>query len=84
MTKGNGSMLYIGKELLATFENDETVKAVICFLASFYLLDLDYPSTWLLSLSVLQKLIFEDKRVHPDCQADMVKVLQEIEQYCYE
>jgi DNA recombination-dependent growth factor C len=32
------------KELLATFENGETVKAIIYFLASFYLLDLDYPS----------------------------------------
>ena len=31
-----------------------------------------------------QKLVFEDKRVHPDCQADMVKALHEIEQYCYD
>lgn len=74
-------MLYLGSELLARFDEGQVAKAVVCFLASFYLLDLDYPPTWLLSLSILQKLVFEDKSVHPDCQADAIKAFQELEQY---
>ena len=84
LTKGNGSMLYLGSELLASFKDGETAKAVVSFLASLYLLDLDYPSTWLVSLSVLQKIIFEDNSIHPDCQTDVVKAFQELEQYSVE
>ena len=39
LTKGSGSMLYLGSELLASFKDGETAKAVVSFLASFYQLD---------------------------------------------
>ena len=69
---------YLFRMFLVTIERKRVVSC------TFYLLDLDYPPTWLLSLSILQKIMFEDKSVHPDCQANLVKAIQEIEQYCYE
>ena len=77
-------MLYLGSELFASFKDGETAKAVISFLAWFYLLDFDYPSTRLVSLSVLQKIIFKDNSIHPDCQNDVLKAFQELEQYSVE
>ena len=51
-------------------------------LGTFYLLDLDYPANWLTSLSVLQRIVFNDNKVHPECKGDVIKALEDLEQYC--
>ena len=55
------------------------LKTVITIVTCFYLLDLDYPSGWLVSLSLLQRILFNDNKVHPECQADTVKGLNSLE-----
>ena len=74
-------MALLGKEIFLKFGDTEIAKAVISFIGTFYLLDLDYPTGSLLPLSVLQKLIFQDNCVHPDCKADVVKALRNLEQF---
>jgi hypothetical protein len=37
-------MVVLGKEI---FLEKETSRALVAFLATFYLLDMDYPSNWL-------------------------------------
>ena len=75
-------MVLLGKEIFLKFGGiSEISKAVIAFIATFYLLDLDYPTSSLLPLSVLQSLVFLDNCVHPDCQADVAKALRNLEQF---
>ena len=70
-------MVLLGKEIFLKFGGiSEISKAVIAFIATFYLLDLDYPTGSLLPLSVLQSLVFLD-----NCQADVAKALRNLEQF---
>ena len=78
----NGAIVVLGKEIFLIFNEDELVKAVVAFLASFCLLDLDYPTNWLISLSILQRLIFNDIKVHPGVNGDVVKALEDFTKYC--
>ena len=59
--------------ILNMFKANEMMEAIISFLGCSHLLDYDYPQGWQVSLSVLQNLIFGDKTVHPDVQADVTK-----------
>ena len=67
--------------MLAIFKEKEILKAVTTLLGTFYLLDLDYPQGWLVSLSILQKLVLGDKKVHPDAKGDIVKAFNDLEKY---
>ena len=78
----NGAVVILGKEIFQIFNEDELIKAVVDFLASFYLLDLDYPTNWLISLSILQRLVFSDIKVHPGVKGDVVKALEDFTKYC--
>ncbi len=78
----SGAVIIIGKEILAILNEDEMLKAVTAFIACFYLVDLDYPSNWQLSLSILQRVIFKDIKVHPDVKNDVVKAMEEFDKYC--
>ncbi|CAB4012379.1 Hypothetical predicted protein [Paramuricea clavata] len=80
VTRKNGSMVLIGKDIFLSFKEGEIVQAVVAFVATFYLLDLDYPAKWLMSLSVLQKIIFNDNQMHPDCStAELKKILEDLD-----
>ena len=74
-------MVLLGKEVFLSFLNTEISKAVVAFLASFYLLDMDYPASYVIPLSVLQKIIFQDSQVHPSYQDDILKALDEFERF---
>ena len=45
VTKRNGAMVLLEKEVFLSLLEKEISKAVIAFLASVYLLDLDYPAS---------------------------------------
>ena len=70
---------FLGRDIFIIFGENEMLKTVITIVTCFYLLDLDYPSGWLVSLSLLQRILFNDNKVHPECQADTVKGLNSLE-----
>ena len=76
------AVVLLGRDALCIFKKNEMVKAVVTFIACFYLMDLDYPAEWLVSLSVLQKLIFGDEKFHPDGETEIAKELAEFQKYC--
>lgn len=79
----NGAMILLGKNVLCSFERNNLVKATVCFLAAFYVLDLDYPANWISSLSFLQKLVFGDRKVHPNAASELKKYAQDFENFCF-
>jgi hypothetical protein len=83
LISSSGAALLLGREIFTLFKEDEMLKAVVTLLASFYLMDLDYPSGSLISLSVLQRIIFGDNAVHPDCKEDVVKAWNELDVFCH-
>ena len=58
------------------------VKAVVALLESFYLLDIDYPLGLLISLSVLQRIVFGDNTVHPDFKEGVIRAWNDLDVYC--
>ena len=82
LISSSGAALLLGREIFILFKEDEMLKAVVTLLASFYLLDLDYPTGSLISLSVLQRIIFGDNAVHPDYKEDVVKAWNEFDVFC--
>ena len=84
VTSADGSVVLLGKKILLIFKHDELPKALISFLASFYLLDLDYPTSCLVSLSMMQRIVFGDNKVHPSCQAEVAKYSDEFNSFCNE
>lgn len=78
----NGAALLLGRKVLALFKENEMMKAVAALVGTFYLLDFDYPTTWQVSLSVLQRVLFGDERVHPDGKCDIVKAFNDFDSFC--
>ena len=72
-------MVLLGNEIFLSFNEREIPRALVAFLATFYLLDMDYPINWLASLSFLQQLIFKDNQIHPDCDTDVKKAIEQFE-----
>ena len=58
--------IIIGKTILCQTELDDMAKAVVAFLASFYLLDFDYIKQHELGLLMLQVLVLGDKQIPAD------------------
>jgi hypothetical protein len=56
-------------------------EAVVAFLASFYLMDFDYPKQHELGLAVLQVLVFKDNRIPKDISAICSTVLKSYKKY---
>ena len=77
-----GAVLLLESDVVTVFKEKDMLKAVTTLLGTFYLLDLDYPPGWLMSLSILQKVVFGDKKVHPDAKGDIVKTFNDLERYC--
>ena len=72
-----------GKKPLTFFKEGETMEAVVAFLGRFYLIDLDHPDSWIVSLSILQRITFEDMTVHPDHEDDVTKAWKDLDKYIY-
>ena len=64
------------------FSAGEMVEAVITLIASFYLMDLDYPSGLLVGLSIMQRICFGDSAIHPDGKDDVIKAWNDLQKYC--
>ena len=78
-------MLYLGSELLASFKDGETAcESGRKFFGVVLTIGFELSVHMACFLSVLQKIIFEDNSIHPDCQTDVVKAFQELEQYSVE
>lgn len=50
----------VGKSILFKTEVSQLPEAVVAFIATFYLLDFDYPKRYEIAMNVLQYFIFED------------------------
>ena len=70
-----GAALLFGRKIFIKFPSDEMMAAVITLMASFYLLDMDYPASWVLPLTVMQRMIFRDRTVFPQCKEDVAKAI---------
>ena len=64
----DSDMVYVtvGKKILFSCPVSNIMEATVGYLASFYLLDFDYPKMSEVGLNVLQHLIFQDKSVPKD------------------
>lgn len=58
----NGAVLLLGRDIFIIFSAGEMVEAVITLIASFYLMDLDYPSG-LLSCNEFVLVIVQSTRM---------------------
>ena len=56
----------VGKCILSKLEVRLLPEAVVAFMATFYLLDFDYPKQYEVGMNVLQYFIFEDSNVPKD------------------
>ena len=77
-----GAVLLLESDVVTVFKEKDMLKAVTTLLGTFYLLDLDYPPGWLMSLSILQKINFGEKKVHTDAKGDIVKTFNDLESHC--
>ncbi|CAB4010893.1 Hypothetical predicted protein [Paramuricea clavata] len=78
----NGAALLLGRDIFIIFSAGEMVEAVITLIASFYLMDLDYPSGLLVGLSIMQQICFGDSVIHPDGKDDVIKAWNDLQKYC--
>lgn len=78
----NGAALLLGRDIFIIFSAGEMVEAVITLIASFYLMDLDYPSGLLVGLSIMQRICFGDSAIHPDGKDDVIKAWNDLQKYC--
>ena len=58
--------IFVGKTILSKIEIKCLPEAVVAFMATFYLLDFDYPKFFEVGLNVLQYFIFQDSNVPKD------------------
>lgn len=73
--------LVVGKKILCTFECKDISKAIVAYLASYYVLDFDYPQTLELGLSVLQYFCVEDKATPVDVAKSFNNAVAEFNKY---
>ena len=55
--------LYVGKTIFFQINRKLIDEAFIAYLASYYLLDMDYPKAGETALTIMQWIIFDDKSV---------------------
>ena len=58
--------LIVGKSIMWKLEVKLLPTAVVAFMATFYLLDFDYPKQFEIGMNVLQYFVFEDSNVPKD------------------
>lgn len=74
----DGNMVYVtvGSKILFTGDIKSIGEATVGYLASFYLLDFDYPKSCEIGLNMLQTIIFEDQRVPKDIAVTFKHILK--------
>ena len=78
--------LVLGKKIFCAFNFKDLPQAAIAYLASYYVLDFDYPKNLELGLSVLQYFCFEDKATPVDVAKSFNHAIAEFNTYataCY-
>ena len=73
--------LGVGKTILAKANVKEIAQVVVAFLATFYLLDFDYPRNYEIGLSIMQYYVFEDKHVPNDIAVTFNNVIETYQSY---
>ena len=59
---GNDVIILCGKSIITRLPLTDISKAFVVFMSLFYLMDLDYPQSHEVALTIMQYLIFEDKK----------------------
>ena len=79
----DGDLVYVtvGSKILFTCEVKSIAEATVSYLASFYLVDFDYPKWCEIGLNILQKITFEDHRVPKDIAMTSKCVLKEFNSF---
>ena len=75
------SALFLENTPFIIFHEDQMLEAVIAFLPSFYHIDLDYPEAWIVFLSILQRIVFQNTSVHPDHEEQVFKLWKDLGKY---
>ena len=58
--------IIVGRCILSKMKVSQLPEAVVAFIATFYLLDFDYPKQYEISMNIIQYFIFEDSNVPED------------------
>lgn len=71
----------VGKKILFTTNVRSIKEATVGYLASFYLLDFDYPKCFEIGMNMLQRVIFKDERVPQDISGTFNVALKAYNKY---
>ena len=66
----------VGNKMLFSTSIENIGEATIAYLASFYLLDFDYPKSYEVGLCILQQITFQDENILKDITASFESVLK--------
>ena len=73
--------LITGKVIVSKIDGSKMDEALLALLATFYLLDLDYPRNLEIGLSILQNFIFGDQNVPEDISQSFQSALSSYQEF---
>ena len=71
----------VGRCILSKMKVSQLLVAVVAFIATFYLLDFDYPKQQEIAINILQYFIFEDSNVPKDIAQSFNSNLSDYKQF---
>ena len=74
----DGEMVHVtvGNKMLFSTDIKNIGEATVAYLASFYLLDFDYPKSCEVGLCILQRITFQDENIPMDITASFESALK--------
>ena len=75
------AIIFIGQQIVTRVSGKKLAEALLAFLGMFYLLDVDYPTTHEVGLTMLQNLLFADHCAPQDMSAAFNATLSEYMKY---
>ena len=81
LTDSSNAYLICKGHILSTIQIEGFSEAILALIAVFYLLDIDYPKSHELGLTVLQHLIFEDTSSPGDLLNTINSTLSEFSEF---
>lgn len=73
--------VFVGKLILFQIDAVNLDEAAVAFLASFYLLDFDYPKQFEVGLNMLQYFVFKDEHTPKDIAVTFNGLLSSYKKY---
>lgn len=73
--------LIIGTRILSSVEEGKIDEMVVAYLASYYLLDFEYPKQHVFGLSILHYFVFKDQEIPRDLLKNFEEAISLYEKY---